>query len=379
MDTVTDSTTRDEVSVRLAALTDYLSQDPDNAALRLDTAEAALDAGEFAQAAALVEHPALLAAGDLRARNIAGLAALKLDRFEDAAAAFSAVLQAGQASSEVRFNLAWSRAFLKDFEGVLELLDAETTANLPQAAVLEVQVLHQEGRLDEALEAARRHLELHRNHSGLNAAASVLAIDMEETELAATCAARAGDHPDALTSLATLELGDDNAAGAQVLFERALGANEQNPRAWVGRGLARLMTGETDAAPADLDRGAELFGTHLGSWIAAGWSHFVVGDHATARTRFEKALALDPTFAESHGGLAVLDIAEGRLKEGSERAKVAFRLDRECFGAALARALLAAAEGNSARVSAIVDKALITPVDASGRTIAQSLARMGLG
>ena len=133
------------------------------------------------------------------------------------------------------------------------------------------------------------------------------------------------------------------------------------------------------AAPADLDRGAELFGTHLGSWIAAGWAHFVVGDRVTARARFEKALALDPTFAESHGGLAVIDVAEGRLEEAGERAKVAFRLDRDCYGAALARSLLATAEGNSARASAILDIALVNPIDASGRTIAQSLARMGLG
>ena len=138
------------------------------------------------------------------------------------------------------------------------------------------------------------------------------------------------------------------------------------------------MTGEADAAPADIDRGAELFGTHLGSWIAAGWAHFIAGDHAAARARFERALALDPTFAESHGGLAVIDVAEGKLKQASERTKVALRLDRECYGAALARSLLASSAGNPARAKAILDQALVTPVDASGRTIAQSLARMGL-
>ena len=191
------SAAHEEASARLATLPGFLRQDPDNAALRLDTAEVALDAGEFAEAAALVDHPALLGAGDLRALNVAGLAALRLARFEDAATAFAAVLEAGQASAEIHFNLAWSRAVLKDLVGARELLDAPTTASLPQAAMLKIQILHEQGQLEEALDAARRHLELHSDHPGLNAAVSVLAIDMEETELAATCAAKAGDQPDA--------------------------------------------------------------------------------------------------------------------------------------------------------------------------------------
>lgn len=367
---------RSEALDRLDALSGYLAHDPSNIDLRIDAAEAALDAGDPGRAAALLRE----VAGEMppRAVNLAGLAALRLGRFEEAHAAFSSLMEGGEDAPGLRFNLAWARTRLGDLAGALSLLDPDVTA-LPQAAMLEVQVLHAAGRLDEAVERARKHLAAHPDHPGLNAAVSVLAVDVEDTALAAATAARAGDHPDALTTLGTLALGDDRASSAFDYFDRALDANRHSPRAWIGRGLARLMTGGQDAAPADIDRGAELFGTHVGSWIAAGWAHYVAGDRQAARTRFETALALDPTFAETHGGLAVIDIADGQLAEAAERTKVALRLDRECFGAALARSLLTTADGDPARGAAILERAMNTPLDSGGRTIAQSLARMGLG
>jgi len=367
--------TRAEAAKQLEVLLGYLEHDPANAELRTDAAEAALDAGDPGRAASLLQG--VLAPSMPRATNVAGLAALRLGRFEDAAAAFGALAASGGQDPAVRFNLAWCRTKLGDLDGALALLDARVTA-LPQAAMLQVQVLHAAGRLDEAVERARAHLEAHPDHAGLNAAISVLAVDVEDAELAATTAAKAGDHPDALATLGTLALGDDRASSALDYFDRALEANRHSPRAWIGRGLARLMTGAQDMAPSDIDRGAELFATHVGSWIAAGWAHYVAGDRPAARARFETAMALDPTFAETHGGLAVIDIADGRLAEAAERTKVALRLDRECFGAALARSLLTSAGGDPVRGAAILERAMNTPIDSGGRTIAQSLARMGL-
>jgi hypothetical protein len=101
-------------------------------------------------------------------------------------------------------------------------------------------------------------------------------------------------------------------------------------------------------------------------------------DRATARARFETALAIDPTFAECQGSLAVIDILDGKVAEGRERATVALRLDRGSFSGALAQVLLAAGDGNADRARQIFDTALTTPIDGSGRTIAQSLAKMAM-
>jgi tetratricopeptide (TPR) repeat protein len=210
------------------------------------------------------------------------------------------------------------------------------------------------------------------------AAVSVLALDIEDPELAARCAAKAPGHPDALATLGTLALGNDQPEEALDMFNRALERNRAVPRAWVGRGLAELLAGRSDRAAADIDRGAEMFGTHLGSWIAAGWAHFISHDLAASRARFETALRLDPNFAESHGSLAVLDLLEGDAEGARRRADIALRLDRQCYSAALAKALLAAGAGDAAGAQRIFDLALNTPVDGNGRTIAQTMARLGM-
>lgn len=363
---------------RLASLLGFLERDPGNLPLLADAAEAALDAGQPDTARGLLARYADKAPLPPREQNLAGLAAMQSGQFDAAAKAFQALMADGADAPALRFNLAWSLAMAKDFAGALDALDDAGARTLPQAAMLRVQLLHQLGDIEQAEAAARDYMTLYPEDRGLMAAISVLAIDIEDEELAARAAAVAGDHPDALTTQGTLALGGDNAVAALDLFNQALVRNPDAPRALVGRGLARMLSGEGDQAPADLDRGAELFGTHLGSWIAAGWSYFVNGDRATARARFETALALDENFAETHGSLAVLDVLDGDIASAERRSAVALRLDRQCYSAALARVLLASARNDPATAQRIFERALHTPIDGSGRTIAASLAKMGM-
>lgn len=361
---------------RLDRLMPLLESDPSNLALIADAAETALDEGQPEQALDLLDRYGAIAALPPRESNLKGLAAMQLQRFGEAAAIFETLADGGDPAA--RFNLAWSKAMLNDADGALALLDEELAHALPQAAMLKVQLLHGAGEFDVAADLARVYVERHPDHRGLLAAVSVLALDVEDGELAARCAAAAGDHPDAQTTLGTLALREDRGSEARALFDRALARNAGVPRAWVGRGLARLVSGEAEAAAADIDKGAGMFGDHLGSWIAAGWAHFVNRDPAAARVRFETALALDATFAEAHGALAVIDLLEGRIDEAKKGCDVALRLDRECYSGALARALLAAGSGDAASSQRIFEAALTAPVDPSGRTIAQAMAKSGL-
>lgn len=360
---------------RFDQLSGYLAHDPDNLGLMLDAAEAAIDGGRADDAAPLLARAEAIAPGDQRARGLAGLAAMHARDFVTAAEIYGRLLDGGADDPAVRFNLAWARAMEQDEAGALAALDDATAEALPRAAALDVQLRHGLGDLDAAFDRGKRFLDLHPDDRALNAAVAVLAIDMEDVALAAQCAARAPGHPDALTTQGTLALEDDPAAAA-TLFDRAIATGIDAPRAWVGRGLARLVSGHADQAPADIDRGAEMFGDHLGSWIAAGWAYFVTGDLPKARERFDRALAIDPTFAETHGSLAVLDILAGNPAAGREQAQVALRLDRQCYAAALAMALLGAGAGDAETSRRIVERALTTPIDDSGRTIGQALARM---
>lgn len=365
-----------ETASRYARLSRLLEQDPANPALLADTAEAAFAEQQFNAAQALLERCAELAPLPGDKVHLAGLTAMRLDQWDRAAAHFEALLAGGADAPPVRFNLAWSLAKAGQYDAALPLLDDATATALPQAAQLLIYLLHQAGMLDEAADKARSLIEIHPHHADLGASISILALDIQDHGLAERSARAAGDHPAALTTLGTLALAGNEPVAAIALFDEALRRDPDSPRARVGMGLAHLVGEDKAAAAAELDRGASLFGDHLGSWIAAGWAWFTLGDIATARARFETALALDDTFAETHGSLAAIDILEGRIEEGRRRVQIALRLDRQSFSAAFASMLLAAGGGDRETAQRIFEVAINTPLDASGRTIGQALARL---
>jgi len=363
---------------RVARLRPLLEQDPGNLSLIADVAEAALDEHKPDLAIEMLDRYASVAPLPPNLINLAGLAALGMKQFDRAAACFGSLVEAGERDVAVLFNLAWCLAMKQEFGRALELIDDDLARRLPQAAKLQVDILHEIGEFDRAAERAREYVEIHADYGPLLAAVSLLALDIEDEELALRCASAAPHHPEAMTTLGTLALGQERAEEARELFDNALGRSAELPRAWVGRGLAELLLGRSSEAAQDIDRGAEMFGDHLGSWIAAGWSHLLKHDPATARSRFERALEVDPNFAESHGSLAVVDLLEGKTDDARKRTDTALRLDRGSFAAALAKVLMMTAAGDAAGARRIFELAVHRPVGGSGRSIAQALARIGL-
>ncbi len=363
---------------RLALLLSYLESDPANPALLSEAAEAAFAARDIEQSATLLERRAAAAPLSERELALKGLIAIHTQRFDESASIFLQLHEQAPADPSIRFNLAWSQAMLKEFEQALSLLGEATADALPQAAMLEIQLLHELGRFEEAEARAHTLIERHPEHEGLMAAVSVLALDLEDTELAARSAARAGAHPDALTTLGSLALADDRDAEARQFFERALETNISSPRAWVGKGLTELVAGDHAQAAEHIEHGAHLFNGHIGSWVAAGWAHLLARNMTAARRCFEHALSLDPSFAETQGSLAVIAAVEGDAETAKRLTEVALRLDRQSFAAALAQSLLMEAKGRPEVARHIIERALNTPIDRHGRTIAQSLARRGL-
>lgn len=363
---------------RFARLTDLLAHDPHNPHLLSDTAEAAQAEGHWEAETSLLDRLATVQPLMPAQIHAAGLAALQQRDWTAAEGWFARLIEDGIAPPPVRFNRAWAMTMAGRGREGLDLLDPETVAELPQAAQLRVQLLHDAGEMDAAMAQARESLAVHGNHRGLNAAMATLATDMDDLPLARACAMAAGDHPDALVTLGTIALDDGDSDAAAAQFAAALARNPDAPRALVGSGLARIAAGgDTDLAAAEIDRGATLFATHLGSWIAAGWTHFLRGDHATARDRFDHVVALDDNFAEAHGALGVLDLLAGDTAAARRRIAVATRLDRDCFAAALGQVLIAQGEGNTDRVQAILATALHAPIDESGRTLAQTMVQAG--
>ena len=252
-----------EARGQLERLLGFLDQDPENAPLLRDAAQAALAADDPATAARL--YGRLRDQGELTDAdsNFWAIAAMRSGDPESAAQTFGGLLHQRPGDSALTFNLAWARALAKDFDGALAALDAGTVDALPQAAQLEVQLLHQAGAFEQAIDRARAHLVRHGDYPPLLAAMSVLAMDVEDETLARQCAEKAGAQPDAMTTLGLLALGDQEPSRARTLLQQSLAANAHSPRAWIGLGLAELAEGYNRQAAEHLDRGAGQFGDHL--------------------------------------------------------------------------------------------------------------------
>lgn len=357
-------------------LKSYLEADPGNAALLRDCGASALDAGEVAfadECYARLEALPDFSEGDAA---MAGLAAMRSGKLARAIALFEPLVEAHPADPALRFNLAWSFALDRQFDRAQAMLDPATVAALPQAAMLDLQLGHEQGDFDGAAAKIGDYLEAHGDYAPLQAAVSVLAMDVEDEELARRAAIAGGDHPDALATLGTLTLGDGDPAGARAMLEAALAQNPRSPRALMALGLANLGLGETEAALAQVDRGAELFEDHLGSWIAAGWAHLVAGKREAAEQRFLTAMQIDGNFAECHGSLATIAALKGDREAAARSIAVAFRLDRQCFSAGFAQMLLAAAAGDAEAAQRIFERALDQPLDDKGRSLRELLARI---
>ena len=371
MNAMAESSNRASHFQQLMGLLDY---DPGNLRLMADAAAAAIDEGDSTAASALIDRYLAHAPLPPAMLNLSGLAAMQEGRFEDAAASFAALREAGMESPATRFNHAWALTMAKDHEAALALLDDEAIAAGPRGAALKVQLLHQLERLDEALACGAVWAEAYPDDHSLMGALANAALDAEQADLARAYAARAGTSHDGLTTMGLLLLDEDRAEESDALFDRVLAGDSGNARALLGKGLGLLARGDVAAATARIDAAAARFGDHVGSWVAAGWAYYVNGDLATSRARFETALALDDNFGETHGALAVLDLAAGDLESARRRTAIALKLDRNCFSGALAKSMLLASEGKAKAAQKVRDAALNFPIGPAGRTIARSLA-----
>lgn len=365
----------DQPAEKLKSLTQFLESDPKNPALLRDVAETALEANECELANSVFGRLNAVEPLEGEMANLAGIAAMRSGDQNAAREWYAIAEQEMPEDTGLQFNRAWSLALSGEFSASAELLNEDMTKSLPQAAMLDMQIAHELGAFEDAEAKMDAYLALHPEYPPLQAAASVLAMDVDRPELAREAALKGGEHPDAVTTLGTLDLGEFKVERAEAQFAKALATGHKNPRAEIGLGLVALARKDYTTAAVAIDKGAEQFGDHLGSWIAAGWSYLLAEEHEKARERFQKALDTDDTFGEAQGSLAVMDVLEGNMEEGERKAQIALRLDRQSFSASLASILIANAKDEPEAAQRILERALHTSVMPGGETLEQAIVQ----
>ncbi|HXG14736.1 MAG TPA: tetratricopeptide repeat protein, partial [Calidithermus sp.] len=81
------------------------------------------------------------------------------------------------------------------------------------------------------------------------------------------------------------------------------------------RGLAHVREREPALALSALQEAVSLDDSVAAYWNALGWLYLQLGRLEEARLRFEKAVELDPNFAEAHMNLGVALAEAGRWEE----------------------------------------------------------------
>jgi tetratricopeptide (TPR) repeat protein len=364
---------------RLERLLGFLSRDPGNLALLGDAAQTAFDERAFETCRDLLALHASRTPLSDALRNLEAMNAIAMGDYDNAISMLEALRASSPDTPELRFNLAYAYAMVSAWENSLELLDDAAIAVASRGPMLKVQMLHHLDRLDEALATGAQLAANYPDNQRLMGALATLAMDAGDLTLSKHYAEQGGNNGEALAARGMLDLETGAYADAMELLTAALDEEPRNPRAWIGKGLALLVSGNQQSACSAIEQGAQLFETHLGSWIASGWAHFVSGDPAKSRASFVRARDIDPNFAESHGGLAVLDILDGQIASAERNCEIALRLDPQSLVGILAKTLLLEQGGKGDAARRLREIAMHRKIGPNGQSLAEMLVLFNMG
>ena len=336
----------------LALLEGYLTQDPQNDALRAEAFETALRLGRRDRAE-LHLQAGLRGGGDLsgwRLREAHWLMAL--GDWPAAEKVLEGLLATAGSPPElelaVRCDLGLVALRTGRAEQGLERLrtfveEAGGVAPGP-AQALWLRLKHHAERVDEAIAEARRWDDAGGLEPEAAGVASLIALDGEDL---ASCDAWSKKalvvlprQMEALVSQGSLALARQSADDAKAWLGRALQVNPGDGRAWSAMAFAEMLAGRVEQARAAFGRALSTMPEHIGTWHGLGWAALFQNDLAAARSAFQQALDFDRNFGESHGGMAVVLARLGERAAAEAAIELALRLDRNGLSAHYARAVL---------------------------------------
>jgi tetratricopeptide (TPR) repeat protein len=131
-----------------------------------------------------------------------------------------------------------------------------------------------------------------------------------------------------------------------------------NPRALLGLGLVAIREQRHERAREVLEQAYALMPENFGTLAILGWTRIAVNDPIGAEQYFRRALEINRSFAESHGGLASALVLQDRCDEARTEIKLAKRLGGS-FGVGYAESILVGLEHGRAAGSEVFTRRLL--------------------
>lgn len=352
------------VQERLQRLLQFLDYDPNNVNLLLQTLELAIESGNASTADTLVAHV------DSHGINVPEVHAqlahllLLMGSFAAAAKRGDKAIQAGIDHPVVIYNTAvahfYSEAFIEadTLLGRLTPLDdcsrdalclhARTLHHLEQpldaATLAERALAENPGDIELMGLLALLRYESDDNTAALDLAYEVLAEDPNQLDALIACAS------------ANFELG--RIEPARKAWHHTTEVHPDCGRAWSGLGLLEFNEMELEQAKIHLTLAVKYMPNHIGTWHLLAWVYILENNSLEARAALNASLELDRNFAETHGGLAVVDVMDGHEDSARLSMRRAMKLNTQGFAVYFAELLLLKRAGKDAEADALVNRVL---------------------
>ena len=334
---------------RLALLETYLRQDPGNESLRAEFIDQLIQAGRFDDAQVHAETALRLSPGDAPSRYRLAVIEHHSNRLQEARDLLAGLVADGVVEPAVRFELARVQSARNELDACAQTLRALAEQELPeflaaQVALLHVRLLHRQGDLEGAVAHAERFLKAAPDSPEVTAALATLYLDGQRVQDAAALYQRAEAagplNSEMLAAGGFVALDAADLAAAQQRFEHSLSISPGLGRSLLGLGLVHAAAGRLGPATTALGEATRSMPTHLGSWHALAWMQLLGKDVDAAERSFNEALAVDRTFGDTHGGLAIVAALRGDRATAEGHIRTGQRLDRRSLNVGLASTLL---------------------------------------
>lgn len=171
-------------------------------------------------------------------------------------------------------------------------------------------------------------------------------------------ALRSGDSPELQTALGLSLLGARQGPGAVKALESAFAKDPKQVQAGVTLVGLYLRGGQPAKARAVTERLLEQQPSNPGFYNLNGLAKVALGDRGGARQAFDKALQLDPKFAQASLSLARLDIAGGAYDAARARLEALLQADEKNVEALFEVAVIADRRGQPAESLRWLQKAV---------------------
>ncbi|WP_349735278.1 tetratricopeptide repeat protein [Pseudomonas jessenii] len=349
---------------RLARLLAFLGHDPTNLTLLVDALSLAIDLGDIFYGQQLIDHIKTQAIEEPNVCALAAHVSLQARQYAAAGTFGNQAIEGGIEHSAVIFNTALGHFHSGDYASTHTLLSR--LSNDPQSPasllMMHARALHQLEETEQAEVLVVRARQQEPEDTEIRGLLALLQYENDNYSPALITAhetlADDPDQLDALIACASVHFEQNNITASRNAWLHTVTAHPECGRAWSG--LARLEFNELEFEQAEghLKTAVQFMPDHIGTWHLLAWIYILRRDSIRAREALECSYALDRTFGETHGGLAIVDIMDGMKERAKKGIRRALKLNPQGLSAQYAEALLLHEAGQPEKAAQVIDRVL---------------------